>query len=103
MATDFSIIERYLFSTAIADIYRAIRGGCLMGAFTLSMCAIDAMAYLRDALPSSNPGPNFKTWVADWMVPLNKDCRPAVTWALRCGLVHTYGYGLCSPPADVRP
>ena len=27
------------------------------------------------------------------MVPLNGNCRPDVLYALRCGLVHTYGYG----------
>jgi len=92
LATDFSLIERSFFSTAIADTCRAIRGGSYMGAFTLSMCAIDAMAYLRNALPSKGSRANFMTSVQDWIVPLNKACRPDVIWALRCGLVHTYGY-----------
>lgn len=92
MATDVSGVKYRFFDMAIADIIRAIRGRSLMGAFTLSMCAIDAMGYLRNALPSDKPGPNFRRWVEDWMVPLNSDCRPDVLYALRCGLVHTYGY-----------
>lgn len=57
------------------------------------MCSIDAMAYLYNALPGEdNIGENFRNWVIDWIVPLNCDCRPDVLYALRCGLVHTYGY-----------
>lgn len=92
MATDVSGVKYRFFDMAIADISRAIRGRSLMGAFTLSMCAIDAMAYIRKPLPKKGPRENFKKWVNDWMVPLNGNCRPDVLYALRCGLVHTYGY-----------
>jgi len=92
MATDVPGVKYRFFDMAIADIIRAIRGRSLMGAFTLSMCAIDAMAYIRKPLPKKGPGENFKKWVEDWIVPLNGNCRPDVLYALRCGLVHTYGY-----------
>jgi hypothetical protein len=92
MTTDLSDVKYRFFDMAVADIIRAIRGKSLMGAFTLSMCAIDAMAYLRNALPSKRSAENFRKWVEDWMVPLNGNCRPDVLYALRCGLVHTYGY-----------
>ena len=92
MDTNFSMVKRCFFDTAIADIFRAIRGGSLMGAFTQSMCAIDAMAYLRNALPEKGSRLNFVKWAEDWIVPLNNNCRPDVLYALRCGLVHTYGY-----------
>lgn len=92
MITDLSVVKRCFFDTSIADIYRAIRGNSLIGAFTQSMCAIDAMAYLYDALPGKGNRANFERWVRDWIVPLNSNCRPDVLYALRCGLVHTYGY-----------
>jgi len=92
MVADLREVKLRFFGMAIGDILRAIRGGSLMGAFTLSVCAIDAMAYVRGALPSSRNRANFENWVVDWMVPLNSRCRPDVLYALRCGLVHTYGY-----------
>jgi len=91
--TNYLAILKYcFFDTAIADIYRAVRGGSLIGAFTQSMCAIDAMAYLHNALPGEGNRLNFERWVQDWIVPLNNRCRPDVMYAVRCGLVHTYGY-----------
>lgn len=102
MTTDFSILKLCFFDTAIADIYRAIRGGSLIGAFTQSMCAIDAMAYLCDALPGEGTRANFERWVQDWIVPLNGNCRPDVLYALRCGLVHTYGYADAMNRCGVR-
>lgn len=102
MATDVSAVKYRFFDMAIADIIRAIRGESLMGAFTLSMCAIDAMAYLRDALPSQGSGENFTHWAEEWMVPLNGSCRPDVLWALRCGLVHTYGYSRAMEKCGIK-
>jgi hypothetical protein len=92
MATDVSGVKYRFFDMAIADIIRAIRGRSLIGAFTLSMCAIDAMACIRYRPTKRGYGENFKKWVEDWVVPLNGNCRPDVLYALRCGLVHTYGY-----------
>lgn len=90
--TYFGILKQCFFDTAIADIYRAIRGGSLIGAFTLSMCSVDAMAYLSNVLPNKGNRENFEKWIQDWMTPLNSKCRPDVLYAVRCGLVHTYGY-----------
>jgi hypothetical protein len=92
MSDYFRILKHCFFDTAIADIYRAIRGGSLLGAFVQSMCTIDAMAYLGNLAPEKATRANFEKWVQDWMVPLDRDCRPDVLYALRCGLVHTYGY-----------
>ena len=92
MATDLREVKLRFFNMAICDILRAIRGGSLMGAFTLSACAVDAMAYVQGALPTKGNRANFVKWVDDWMTPLNGRCRPEVLYALRCGLVHTYGY-----------
>lgn len=92
MAIDLQVAKRLFFHMAVTDFFRAIRGGCYMGAFTLSVCAIDAMAYLRNALPKKGTGANFRHWVDRWIVPLNSECVPDVLWAVRCGLVHNYGY-----------
>lgn len=92
VSTHLSIVKHCFFDMAVADIVRAIRGRSLMGAFTLSMCAIDAMAYLRNALPNRGTRLNFIKWAEDWIVPVNEDCRADVLYALRCGLVHTSGY-----------
>jgi hypothetical protein len=86
------ILKQCFFDTAIADIYRAIRGGSLIGAFTLSMCSIDALAYLADTLPGDGNRKNFEKWIQDWVTPLNSKCNPEILYAVRCGLVHTYGY-----------
>ena len=89
----FGILKQCFFDTAIADIYRAMRGGSLIGAFTLSMCSIDAMAYLADTLPGEGIRKNFEKWTQDWITtPLNSKCSPETLYAVRCGLVHTYGY-----------
>ncbi len=89
---DFSLLKYHFFNTSITDILRAIRGKSLLGAFTLSMCSIDAMAYLYNDLPNEEIGENFINWVKKWLVPINSDCNPDVLYALRCGLVHTYGF-----------
>lgn len=92
MAIDLQVAKRLFFHMAIADFFRAIRGKCYMGAFTLSVCAIDAMAYLAKALPDEGIGASFKHSVERWLVPLNNKCVPDVLWAVRCGFVHTYGF-----------
>lgn len=101
--TDFlSLLKFSFFDMAIADIYRAIRGGSMMGAFTQSMCVIDAMAHIYNPLPGKTGDLNFKEWVKDFMVPLNKNCCPKVLYAFRCGLVHVYGYGRAMKSARVE-
>lgn len=50
---DANIIRRSFFNTSIADIYRAIDGGSLVGAYTLLFCSLDALANM-DSSESSN-------------------------------------------------
>ena len=88
-----SFVKFCFFGVVIRDIYRAIRGGALIGAFAQSMCTIDALAHLYNTVSGKrNTGKNFTRWVEDWLVPLNNRCKPDVTYAIRCGLVHTSGY-----------
>src|SRR5659263_314686 len=85
--------KRWFFQMAIADICRAIKGKSLMGAFTLSMCAIDAMGYLYHADPKDKVEENFTGWTRKWITDnINNKCNPNVLYALRCGHVHTYGF-----------
>jgi hypothetical protein len=46
---DASIIRRSFFNTSIADIYRAIDGGSLVGAYTLLLCSLDALANIASS------------------------------------------------------
>lgn len=89
----FPFLKYCFFGTSIRDIYRAIRGASLLGAFTLSVCSVEAMAYLYEPLPGKGTKENFKKWVEDWITRnINKKCLPDVIYGFRCGLVHTYGY-----------
>jgi hypothetical protein len=87
------------FHTGIADIYRAIQGqektGCRFSAFILSMCSIDAMAFLEYG--ESAKGEEFQKWVDAYM-PNYKDQmisgekKSCILWTLRCGLAHAHGF-----------
>ncbi len=89
MRNEVANVYLCLFDTIIGDIYRAIRGRSLLGAFTLSMCAIDAMAHLGNADEQGRI--KFEHWAETWMCPLNNHIEPEVLYAIRCGLVHTHG------------
>jgi hypothetical protein len=90
----FPFIKYCFFGTSIRDIYRAIRGASLLGAFTLSVCAVDAMAHLYMPFPGKRKNrENYQKWVEDWIThKINRKCLPEVLYGLRCGLAHTSGY-----------
>lgn len=83
------------FHTCIADIFRAIEGDCLLGAFTLTVCGIGALSNLANVAkgsPESKDNVIYKQWVEEWIKnKLNSSCDPAVLYAYRCALVHTHG------------
>lgn len=86
------IIEAYkrnYFDTAIADVYRAIRGGSLTSSFTLMFCIIDSLAIMQ----YGNEKRSFNKWINRWLLPLNilYTERDELLYALRCSLVHSYG------------
>jgi len=46
---DAGLVRRSFFNTSIADIYRAIDGGSVVGAYTLLFCSLDALANVASA------------------------------------------------------
>jgi hypothetical protein len=92
------LIKRSFFNTSIADIYRAIDGNCLTGAYTLLFCSMDALAIIEadedkpgedetcqackqtlnqtprvcddcnQIIPSSQAGKIFRNWCKKWIV-----------------------------------
>ncbi len=87
--------------TAVCDLFRALEGGCLTGAVTLSMCLLDYLAYL-DSPNKKNVSADFKRIVSKYLTPENASYRPDQMFALRCSLVHTYGESeaLCKAGLD---
>lgn len=99
----YRIAKKMFFRTSVTDILKAIRGESLMGAFTLSVCVIDAMAHLRNKLPGKNKiADNFEEWVKDYIIPNSAKCKSDILYALRCGLVHTYGFSDALGKCGVR-
>lgn len=86
-------LKMHFFNTSIGDIYRAIQGRCYLGAFTLSMCAIDALVYLHYEGIKRQGRETFKEWTQRYMSSIQGgDQRSRVLYYLRCGLVHAHGY-----------
>jgi hypothetical protein len=95
------------FDMVIRDIMGAIEGGALMGAATLSMLAIDYLAYhnylvreqqkghLPDPSKASQNSDDFKSLIGEYFTRLsyNKTANDLADciWATRCSLVHVYG------------
>jgi hypothetical protein len=83
--------KRNYFDSAIADVYRAIKGGCLLSSFTLLFCIIDALSIIEyEKKKKESP---FNSWINHWLLPLNiyYTGREKFLYAARCSLVHTYG------------
>lgn len=77
-----------LFDYAFGDILRAIKGRSLMGAFILSFCYIDYLAYIAYQNPR-NSGEFYKKFIEDYFKEEKYDGERL--YAIRCSLVHTYG------------
>lgn len=102
LPTSITELKFQFFHTGIADIYRAIQGpektGCRFSAFTLSMCSIDAMTFLKYG--ESAGGDEFKDWVEEYMPNYEKDQKikehliekSRILWALRSEMVHAHGF-----------
>lgn len=120
LSTD--IVRRSFFNTSLSEIYRAIDGRCLTGAFTLILCSLDALTNLEPDIKEGNfcsacgqltdktiktcgecskpvfsmdLGKSFRNWCKRWLVTELKlrDCDPQFLYELRCSLVHAHGLG----------
>jgi hypothetical protein len=111
----FEEIRYGFFGHAIADIYKAIKGQSYIGAFTLSMCTISALAEIewsnnnQDLVDNDGnftisrnkliSGYNkmdktiFQDWLKRWIVDtgINSQLDVGMLYVLRNILVHSYG------------
>ncbi len=89
---DIAYHKRNFFNTAIADILRAIDGCSKIGAFTLTFCLIDYLAWLEFGHTADLKG-HFSKWVQKRLTPhyiFYKNYGEEL-YSVRCALVHTYG------------
>jgi len=81
--------KRIFFNTAVADVFRAIDGGALVGAFILNFCLIDQLAWIDEG----DQRYAFNRFVQKWLTGVNpsyKDLDEEL-YSVRNGLVHSYG------------
>lgn len=95
------------YGSCIGEILKAIFGGCAVGAFTLSLCAVSALAELEwcnqnqqsidekgKPQVSKNNRDLFMEWINKWLknrrTCLSYDAK--ALYAVRCALVHSYGW-----------
>jgi len=81
--------KRHYFSSAIADVYRAIRGECFDGSFTLLFCIIDSLSWIQFGRKKNS----FNEWIERWLQPYNirYGARAEYLYAARCSWIHAYG------------
>lgn len=92
--------KRNFFNLVIADILRAIRGGSLTGAFILTLCSIDYLAWIQSGKSprkkgrAKDIGKKYKDWISQNLRPVNPNYTEDISdnmWAIRNSLLHTYG------------
>jgi hypothetical protein len=86
---EINAIKRNFFNTAVADTYRAIDGGSLVGAFILTFCLIDHLTWIE----FGEERKGFNRLIKERLVPLNffYTDNDEELYSIRNGLVHTYG------------
>jgi len=80
-----------LFGYAIGDIIRATRGNSLMGSFVQCFCFVGYIAEIaRIIKPGEMAGDKicYKNFIEKYLSQYDS----GKVYAIRCGLVHTYGY-----------
>lgn len=87
----FEQVKRNFFDTAVADVYRAIDGGSLMGAFVLTSCLID----YGGAIMTRNSNHRMSKWINKYLKPQNPlygitELQEDLIH-IRHGLIHSYG------------
>jgi hypothetical protein len=82
-------LKRNFFNTAVADIYRAIDGGSLVGSFILTFCLMDYLTWIE----YGEERKGFNSFIKERLVPLNFSYtdNDEELYSIRNGLVHSYG------------
>jgi hypothetical protein len=66
-AQDPALIKRNFFNGAIADIYRALDGNSVVGAFILTFCLIDQLTWIE----FGDKKYSYNEWINKRLLPLN--------------------------------
>jgi len=84
-----ALIKRNFFNGPIADIYRALDGNSVVGAFSLTFCLIDQLAWLE----YGNQHSRYPDWIKKRLLPNNifYTNKEKELYRVRCGIIHTYG------------
>jgi hypothetical protein len=84
-----ALIKRNFFNGPIADIYRALDGNSVVGAFILTFCLIDQLTWVE----FGDKPYGYNEWINKRLVPLNifYTDNAEELYSVRCGLVHAYG------------
>ena len=80
-----------LFGYAIGDIIRATRGGSLVGAFIQCFCFLGYMSEIAHILKIGEQARDnvlYKNFIEKYLPQYDNE----KLYAIRCALVHTYGY-----------
>ena len=98
------VIKYKFFSSAVADIVKALSGGALTGGYILSFCCID---YLGLALhpDKTNTKSDLKEYLEKYLGKVNPNYIKYSDhlYAIRCSLVHSYGPSDATERLDFMP
>lgn len=86
---DIDLLKRNFFNRAIGDIYRALEGKSITGAFILTFCLIDYLTWIEFGEMKYG----YNQWIEKRLLPLNiyYTNKAEELYSVRCGLVHCYG------------
>lgn len=76
-----------IFNYVIGDILKSIKGGALMGAFIQCFCLIDYLSAIAKLANNESNNENYKKFIEKYL----KEYDSEKLYAIRCGLIHTYG------------
>lgn len=102
--TKYYSIKYRFYSTAVADILKAIQGGSYGGAFVLTFCCIDYMGLALHP-DRENTREDFKEFINSYLTKVNPDYKNLAEslYAIRCSLVHSYGESNASKKTKITP
>jgi len=83
-----ALIKRNFFNGPIADIYRALDGKSIAGAFILTFCLIDQLTWIE----FGDKKHGYNEWIIKRLLPQDFRYRDKdeELYSVRCGLVHAY-------------
>jgi len=79
--------RRKIFTYVVGDIFRTLRGGALMGTFVQSFCLLDYLSAIGNFAGNEKNNENYKEFIGKYL----SSYSPDKLYAIRCGLIHTYG------------